>query len=106
MRNVMNHQNFTHYPNVLGLIRDSEFLFRNIQKMESVMPLQAEERLFIEAIRDLNFQASRMQQAEKNHNEIQLVMQTSPSTSSPRSPPVVIGVKNPVEVLCVFNSFW
>ena len=65
MRNVMNHQNLTHYPKVLELIRKSEQLFRDIQQMESVMPLQAEERLFIEAIRDLNYQASRMQQAEQ-----------------------------------------
>jgi hypothetical protein len=31
----------------------------------SAMPLQAEERLFIEAMRDLNQQASRMQEEEK-----------------------------------------
>ncbi len=66
MRNVMNKQNITHYPNVLKLISKSEELFRKIQSMESVMPLQDEERLFIEAIRDLNYQASRMQAQHNN----------------------------------------
>ena len=32
------------------------------------MPVQAEERLFIEAMRDLNQQASRMQDEEKKEN--------------------------------------
>lgn len=66
MRKVMSQQNFTRYPKVLELIRKSEQLFRNIQAMESVMPLQAEERLFIDAIRDMNYQASRMQAEEKS----------------------------------------
>jgi len=34
MRNVMNHQNFTHYPYVMELIKEAEVLFENIQKME------------------------------------------------------------------------
>lgn len=66
MRKVMSQQNFTRYPKVLELIRSSEQLFRNIQAMESVMPLQDEERLFIDAIRDMNYQASRMQAEEKS----------------------------------------
>jgi len=66
MRNVMNQQNFTHYPRVLELIKGSEQLFRNIQAMEIVVPLQAEERLFIDAIRDLNFQASKLQAVEQS----------------------------------------
>eukprot|EP01032_Pedospumella_encystans_P012914 gene12914-14904_t len=65
MRNVMNHQNFTHYPYIMELIKEAEVLFENIQKMENVMPLQDEERLFIAAMRDLNHQASRMQAEEK-----------------------------------------
>lgn len=71
MRNVMNQQNFTHYPHVLELIRASEQLFRNIQAMETVVPLQAEERLFIDAIRGLNYQASKLQAEEQqmNHRE-------------------------------------
>lgn len=64
MRNVMNSQNITHYPMVLELIRKSEQLFHNIQTMDSVMPLQDDERLFIDAIRDMNYQASRMQAEE------------------------------------------
>lgn len=65
MRNVMNHQNFTHYPYIMELIKEAEALFDNIQKMENVMPLQDEERLFIAAMRDLNHQASRMQAEER-----------------------------------------
>ena len=34
MRNVMNRQNFTHYPFIMELIRDSEQLFADIQRME------------------------------------------------------------------------
>lgn len=66
MRNVMRNQNFVEYPYVLELLKESEKLFEEIQGMESVMPLQDEERLFIEAIRDLNYQASRLQAEEKN----------------------------------------
>ncbi len=64
----MNQQNFTHYPHVLELIRASEQLFRNIQAMETVVPLQAEERLFIDAIRGLNYQASKLQAEEQQMN--------------------------------------
>lgn len=85
MRNVVNQQNFTHYPNVMRLINQSEKLFRDIQSMErfvnalfqavlnlvpSVMPLQDEERLFIEAIRDLNYQASQLQSQERNGPDV------------------------------------
>lgn len=85
MRKVMSQQNFTRYPNVLELIRSSEQLFRNIQAMESVMPLQAEERLFIDAIRDMNYQASRMQAEEKSddaENEEQKLQQVAVKESS------------------------
>jgi len=34
MRNVVNQQNFTHYPYVLELINQSEKLFADIQGME------------------------------------------------------------------------
>lgn len=34
MRNVMNQENFTHYPYVMQLIKDSEKLFEDIQKLE------------------------------------------------------------------------
>lgn len=92
MRNVVNQQNFTHYPNVMKLINQSEKLFRDLQSMESVMPLQDEERLFIEAIRDLNYQASQLQSQERNaalaslenvekNGNIPDVNNTSPSAS-------------------------
>jgi hypothetical protein len=64
MRNVMNHQNITHYPIVLDLIEKSEQLFQDIQNLDNVIPLQDDERLFIDAIRDMNYQASRMQAEE------------------------------------------
>jgi hypothetical protein len=38
MRNVMNHQEFTHYPYFMELIREVEQLFANIQKMERYHP--------------------------------------------------------------------
>ena len=46
MRNVMAHQNFTNYPNVLELLTKTEKLFLDIQKMENCMPLQVCDRLF------------------------------------------------------------
>jgi hypothetical protein len=64
MRNVMNHQNITHYPILLDLIEKSEQLFQDIQNLDNVVPLQDDERLFIDAIRDMNYQASRMQAEE------------------------------------------
>ncbi len=65
LRNVMPLQNFTTYPFVLTLIKEAEKLFSDIQSLESVMPLKDEEKLFIEAIRDLNYRASLLQ-AEEN----------------------------------------
>ena len=89
MRNVMSTQNFTHYPFIIELLHESEQLFGDIQQvcfssllicmrwcrvkrasftretcacvlqMDHCMPLQEEERLFIDAIRELNMQASR-----------------------------------------------
>lgn len=83
MRNVMNHQNITHYPIVLELIRKSEQLFHSIQTMDSVMPLQDDERLFIDAIRDMNYQASRMQaeESQESHPHAPLPPSVPPSQS-------------------------
>jgi hypothetical protein len=66
MKNVVNMQNFTHYPELLDLIKKSEQLFRTIQIMETVVPLHPEEKLFIEAIIGLNYQASRLQAVEQD----------------------------------------
>lgn len=84
MRNVMNHQNITHYPIVLELIRKSEQLFHSIQTMDSVMPLQDDERLFIDAIRDMNYQASRMQaeESQESHPHAPLPPSVPPSQST------------------------
>lgn len=65
MRNVVSPQNFTHYPNVLRLIKESEKLYSDIQAMERVMPLRDEQRLFIEAMRDLNYQAGKLHEEER-----------------------------------------
>lgn len=97
MFNVMSHENFTNHPNVISLLVKSEKLFTDIQGMERYFvmlfvalivplygllnlplncrcsPLQADERLFIEAIRDLNRQASRLQ-AEENLSMITKVV--------------------------------
>lgn len=64
MKNVMSQQNITHYPYVMGLLKQTEQLFADIQSMESVMPLEDEERLFIDAMRDLNSQATVLQEEE------------------------------------------
>lgn len=71
MDKVMQNQNFTNYSYILDLIKGSEKLFQDIQMMESAMPLQDEERLFIDAIRDLNLQASRMQAEERQADDQQ-----------------------------------
>eukprot|EP01036_Dinobryon_divergens_P025910 gene25910-34503_t len=82
MRNVMSQQNFTHYTYVLDLIKDSEKLYAKIQKMESVMPLQDEERLFLEAIRDLNHQVGKLQEEERDDTK-SVVSDGSTKLSSP-----------------------
>jgi len=66
MRNIMAQQNIAQYPNTRELLFKSEKLFDAIQGMESVMPLKEEERLFIEAMLDLNQQASHMQREESD----------------------------------------
>jgi hypothetical protein len=91
MRNVMNQQNITHYPKVLELIRQSEQLFHAIQQLELVIPLQDEERLFIDAIRDMNYQASRMQEEEKQEaalavHTVRAVVAASSSSAARMTP--------------------
>lgn len=66
MRNVMSQQNFTHYPGVMDLLRSAEGLFDSINGMDSVMPINDEERIFIAAMRDLNEAATRLQDNEAN----------------------------------------
>jgi hypothetical protein len=95
MKNVVNQQNFTHYPDVLELIKKSEQLFRTIQAMETVVPLQSEEKLFLEAIIGLNYQASRLQEAEK---EDTIDVAECSSSSSPRKLPQIEDPKKTTEV--------
>lgn len=96
MRNVMNHQNITHYPIVLELIRKSEQLFQNIQTMDSVMPLQDDERLFIDAIRDMNYQASRMQaeESQESHPHAPTATTTTSTNTVPPSQSTDVSAKS------------
>eukprot|EP01041_Mallomonas_annulata_P004516 gene4516-8971_t len=64
MRNVINHQNFSHYTGLLQMVKESEELFFDIMNCDSTPTLRCEERLFLDAIRDLNFQASRLRAEE------------------------------------------
>ena len=64
MRNVMPNENITRYPFVLELLKECEKLYSNIQNMQNIVPLKSEERLFLDAIRHLNYQASRIQDEE------------------------------------------
>ena len=64
MRNVMTNQNITRYPFILELLKECEKLYSDIQNMQNVVPLKSEERLFLDAIRHLNYQASRIQDEE------------------------------------------
>ena len=41
-----------------------ERLFEDVQSMHNAMPIQAEEKLFIDAIRGLNYQAQKLQAEE------------------------------------------
>ena len=70
MYNVMGSQSFTEYHSIQELLLVSEKLFTEIQQMEHCMPLQEEERLFIEAIRELNRQASKVQRNEDSGNDV------------------------------------
>lgn len=83
MRNVMSKQNFTHYPYVLNVLREMEKLFEDIQSMQNSLPMQAEEKLFIDAIRDLNYQASRLQAEEiQSLKDSCVMLQPLPSDAS------------------------
>jgi uncharacterized membrane protein YgcG len=71
MFNVMGAQSFTEYLSIQELLLVSEKLFTEIQQMEHCMPLQEEERLFIEAIRELNRQASKVQRNEGSGKDVE-----------------------------------
>lgn len=90
MRNVMSLQNITHYPYIAELLRESERLFTEIQQMDNCMPLQEEELLFIDAIRELNRQASKVQDNEDSNKE-----SSSTSSSSSSSGGGTFGSSNP-----------
>ena len=64
LKNVVSTQNFTHFPFVMELLRMVEKLFEDIQSMQIAMPIHAEEKLFIDAIRGLNHEAQKLQAQE------------------------------------------
>lgn len=61
MKKILDQQCFSHHEILLHMLQESEQLFDNIQRLRCTLPLKEEEQLFIDAIRDLNSQASRMQ---------------------------------------------
>ena len=67
LKNVVNQQKFTHFPFVLELLKSMEKLF---EAMHSAVPIEAEEKLFIDAIRGLNYQAERLQAQELFNSEV------------------------------------
>lgn len=81
MRNVVSQQNITNYPYILELLKESEKLYKDIQEMESCRPLRDEEQLFIESIRDLNRQASRLR-AEEIQEDLDHTKSSKRSSSS------------------------
>lgn len=54
MKKVVNQQKIANFPKVLNLIDQAEQLFRTIQILEKVVPLQEEEKLFIEVVMGWN----------------------------------------------------
>jgi len=62
IRNVMSTQSITHHPNTIIILKECEQLYQHIKSMDTSTPLQDEERLFIEAMRDLA-------QSNRNNND-------------------------------------
>ena len=67
MRNVMNLQNFTNYTYVIELVKKSEKLFEDVEILKLKLQIPSEEeKIFIDAIRNLNYQAQEMLSEEKS----------------------------------------
>jgi SPX domain protein involved in polyphosphate accumulation len=67
MRNVMNLQNFTNYTYVMELVKKSEKLFEDVEALKLKFQIPSvEEKLFIDAIRNLNSQAQELLTEEKS----------------------------------------
>jgi len=70
MRNVMSQQNFTNYTYIMELVKRSEKLFEEVQNLDNLKIPNDEEKLFIDAIRDLNQHAQEMLTEEKSDSNI------------------------------------
>ena len=70
MRNVMSQQNFTNYTYIMELVKRSEKLFEEVQNLDNLKMPNDEEKLFIDAIRDLNQHAQEMLTEEKSDSNI------------------------------------
>lgn len=67
MRNVMNVQNFTNYTYIMELVKKAEKLFEDVEQLKLKFSIPSEEeRMFIDAIRDLNYQAQELLTEEKS----------------------------------------
>ncbi len=64
LKNVLSKKNFTHFPFVQKLLESVEQLFNDIQGIQNFALIQEEERLFIDAVRGLNYQAQKLQAEE------------------------------------------
>ena len=69
MRNVMSQQNFTNYTYIMELVKRSEKLFEEVN-LENLKIPNDEEKLFIDAIRDLNQHAQEMLTEEKSDSNV------------------------------------
>ena len=58
----MSTQSITHHPNTIIILKECEQLYQHIKSIDTSTPLQDEERLFIEAMRDLA-------QSNRNNND-------------------------------------
>ena len=66
----MSQQNFTNYTYIMELVKRSEKLFEEVQNLDNLKMPNDEEKLFIDAIRDLNQHAQEMLTEEKSDSNI------------------------------------
>lgn len=65
MKNVVNHAPFAQYKNIIAMVQDIENLFTEISKY-SECKYSEEEQLFIDTVRSINREATKMKEAEIN----------------------------------------
>jgi len=70
LRNVMSTQSITHHPKTIMILKECEELYQMIKSLNNVPPLQDEERIFVEAMRNLA-QSNRKQMDDNNNDSIE-----------------------------------